>query len=207
MLDRASQPPAAGKPPILIDELSQYFRVYRAGRWENFCKTAGFGDNAVREINTLFWEHQHQDSRHYAATHALTFFNRLSEECLQPKQLESKIGNSTFAALIRMYEAYVESLRPPGQPASIDFALLQQAAFDVLNDYDGACNVFQHVIVDEYQDTNTIQEQLFFGWRKVAGICLLATTIRRSTASEVQRWRILCSFPSAAALSLVSNRL
>ena len=151
-----------GKPPILIDELSQYFRVYRAGRWENFCKTAGFGDNAVREINTLFWEHQHQDSRHYAATHALTFFNRLSEECLQPKQLESKIGNSTFAALIRMYEAYVESLRPPGQPASIDFALLQQAAFDVLNDYDGACNVFQHVIVDEYQDTNTIQEQLFF---------------------------------------------
>lgn len=151
-----------GKPPILIDELSQYFRVYRAGRWENFCKTAGFGDNPVREINTLFGEHQHQDSRHYAATHALAFFNRLSEECLQPKQLEPNINNPTLAALIRMYEAYIESLRPPGQPASIDFALLQQAALHVLNEHDGACHVFQHVIVDEYQDTNTIQERLFF---------------------------------------------
>jgi DNA helicase-2/ATP-dependent DNA helicase PcrA len=61
-----------------------------------------------------------------------------------------------------MYGAYLDSLRPAGLPPSTDFALLQQEALRVLNGHDGAAHVFQHVIVDEYQDTNTIQERLFF---------------------------------------------
>ncbi len=121
-----------------MDELGQYFHLYRPSRWEAFCLAAGFDGNAVRDINALFDEHQHPDSRHYAATHALSLFNRLSEECLRPDQLRPRIEDPTLAALVRMYAAYVDSLHPTGQPASTDFALLQQEALDVLSRHDGA---------------------------------------------------------------------
>lgn len=43
-----------------------------------------------------------------------------------------------------------------------DFALLQQRALAVLERFPGAREVFKHVIVDEYQDTNTVQERIYF---------------------------------------------
>ncbi|NLE75137.1 MAG: ATP-dependent helicase, partial [Chloroflexi bacterium] len=43
-----------------------------------------------------------------------------------------------------------------------DFSLIQQEAYDALRDLHNAGTVFRHVIIDEYQDTNTIQERLFF---------------------------------------------
>lgn len=150
------------RPPVLVDELGQYFHLYRPGRWEALAQAAGFSGDPVSDINSLFDEYQHPGSRHYAATHTLSLFNRLSEECLRPDQIASRIEDPTLAALVRMYAAYVASLRPPGQPASTDFALLQQEALHVLNGHAGASHIFQHIIVDEYQDTNTIQERIFF---------------------------------------------
>ena len=44
----------------------------------------------------------------------------------------------------------------------MDLSLLQQAAFDRIRAFSGADAIFEHVIVDEYQDTNPIQEKLFF---------------------------------------------
>ncbi len=151
-----------GRPPVLVDELGQYFHVYRPSRWEAFVQAAGFDGDAVRDINALFEEHQHPGSRHYAATHALALFNRLSEECLTPEQVGVATNDPTLVGLARMYGAYLASLQPAEQPPATDFALLQQAALRVLNGHDRAAHVFQHVIVDEYQDTNTIQERLFF---------------------------------------------
>ena len=43
-----------------------------------------------------------------------------------------------------------------------DFALSQQEAYRIVETCTGSDQVFRHVIVDEYQDTNTIQERLFF---------------------------------------------
>jgi ATP-dependent DNA helicase UvrD/PcrA len=43
-----------------------------------------------------------------------------------------------------------------------DLSLLQQAALDHLRASDPAQHVLRHVIVDEYQDTNHVQEALFF---------------------------------------------
>ena len=151
-----------GRPPVLVDELGQYFHLYRPSRWEAFVQAAGLDGDPVRDINALFEEHQHPGSRHYAVTHTLALFNRLSEECLTPDQIAPLVADPTLAGLVRMYAAYLDSLRPTGQPASTDFALLQQEALRVLDGHDGAEPVFQHVIVDEYQDTNSIQERLFF---------------------------------------------
>ncbi len=151
-----------GRPPVLVDELGQYFHLYRPSRWEAFVQAAGFDGDAVRDINALFDEHQHSGSRHYAVTQTLAFFNRLSEECLASDRVISSATDPTLTGLARMYAAYLDSLRPAGQPASTDFALLQQEALRVLDEQDGAAPVFRHVIVDEYQDTNTVQERLFF---------------------------------------------
>ncbi len=64
--------------------------------------------------------------------------------------------------VLRLYVAYRECLQVSGNLRLTDFALLQQEAFNVLEQFDGSGSVFKHVIVDEYQDTNTIQERIFF---------------------------------------------
>ncbi|HFD40874.1 MAG TPA: ATP-dependent helicase, partial [Anaerolineae bacterium] len=67
-----------------------------------------------------------------------------------------------LALLVRLYAAYRESLLTAGGVEQTDFALLQQEAYRILETCEGSDQAFQHVIVDEYQDTNTIQERLFF---------------------------------------------
>ncbi|MFZ1595650.1 MAG: ATP-dependent helicase [Anaerolineae bacterium] len=151
-----------GRPPVLVDDLGQYFRLYQLVHWEAFIQAAGFDGDAVQKINALFDERQHPGSRHYAVTHTLALFNRFSEECLTPAKITASVTDTTLSRLAQMYSAYLDSLRPPGKPASTDFALLQQEALRVLDRQDGATPAFQHVIVDEYQDTNTVQERLFF---------------------------------------------
>ena len=43
-----------GRPPVLVDELGQYFHLYRPSRWEAFCLAAGFDGDAIHDINALF---------------------------------------------------------------------------------------------------------------------------------------------------------
>ncbi|GIV69942.1 ATP-dependent helicase [Caldilinea sp.] len=148
------------RPPTLLDDLGQYLYLYRPSRWEKLACQAGFDGDAASQINALFGHNS--GSRHHAVTHALALFNRLSEECLTPEQVTAVADDPVLIALARMYAVYLSSLRRPGQAGMTDFALLQQEALNVLNGHDGAAHVFQHVIVDEYQDTNTIQERLFF---------------------------------------------
>lgn len=148
------------RSPVLLDDLGQYLYLYRRSRWDALTDEAGLDGDAAREINALFGGNS--SSRHVAVTNVLAFFNRLSEECLTPDQIVAMADHPTLAALARMYAAYLNALRPSGKLAMTDFALLQQEALEVLNGHDGAARVFQHVIVDEYQDTNTIQERLFF---------------------------------------------
>jgi DNA helicase-2/ATP-dependent DNA helicase PcrA len=148
------------RPPTLLDDLGQYLYLYRPSRWEKLACQAGFDGDAASQINALFGHNS--GSRHHAVTHALALFNRLSEECLTPEQVTAVADDPVLIALARMYAVYLSSLRRLGQAGMTDFALLQQEALNVLNGHDGAAHVFQHVIVDEYQDTNTIQERLFF---------------------------------------------
>ena len=108
----------------------------------------------------------------------MAFFNRLSEERIDPVQALARIAQSDgqlaayaqshgFSAtdlelLVRLYTHYKASLVDWTGIALTDFALLQQQADEVLDSFERSGHVFRHVIVDEYQDTNTIQERLFF---------------------------------------------
>lgn len=141
--------------PLLMDDLDQYF-FFRTRRMLNLLMEAA-GIQDPRQINEFF-EAQTQ-SRHVAATNCINLFNRFSEENLDPDKMLQKTADPQLHALIEMYACYKAQLSIQNR---VDFSILQQRAFESLDRVEGAGSIFKHVIIDEYQDTNTIQEQLYF---------------------------------------------
>jgi DNA helicase-2/ATP-dependent DNA helicase PcrA len=149
------------KVPALRDELRQYFLVYRRAKWDELTDGIDFGEETNLAINGYFGHGV--KSRHAAVTNTIALFNRFSEECLAPKEARRRAPDQVTRAMIEMYERYLAWLQPEEGPQQTDLSLLQQNALHVLEDHaPQSGQVFKHVIVDEYQDTNTVQERLFF---------------------------------------------
>jgi DNA helicase-2/ATP-dependent DNA helicase PcrA len=149
--------------PSLLDELGQYFYISRAGRWSSLVEGLDLGDE-LETINLAINEYfdYPTPSRHQAVVNTIALFNRLSEECIDPVQVIPVIGDGKFAALLKMYDRYLKSLAEEGAVPRNDFSLMQRDAYRALEACPGSERVFKHVIIDEYQDTNTIQEKLIF---------------------------------------------
>src|SRR5258706_685984 len=165
------------RSPQLLDELGQYFHLSRNRNWNFLAEHSGLlpeeGNLTINQV----WNIQ-SISKHLAVTNCQSIFNRFSEECIDPasglerlvrnkkelrKYLEKyEISREQIEQLLKLYSAYTASLQASPNARFTDFALLQQEAFKVLEQYRESGRVFKHVIVDEYQDTNTIQEQIFF---------------------------------------------
>jgi len=168
------------RAPVLLDDLGQYFHLYDAGHWEEITRFAGLEPaSAAATINKVF-EDKDSPSRHRAVENLRPLFNRLSEEMLEVGQARNRLPNLQWDGgftsddvdlLLRLYEGYLSTLRASRQT---DFALLQREGFEVLQRFAGAGRVFRHVIVDEYQDTNYVQEQIFFRLAEGTGnICVV----------------------------------
>lgn len=167
--------------PTLLDELGQYFHIYRNRAWRELMTEADLDpeEDALR-LYKVFQPNWRYDSvsRHRVAQSTIGFFNRLSEECIEPAEAmaslkrpkpeleryfaERDIDPTDLAALFKLYQSYRASLRKNPRAPLTDFSLLQQAAYRSLEESEESGNVFQYVIIDEYQDTNTIQERIFF---------------------------------------------
>jgi len=169
------------RPPQLLDELGQYFHLRKRRNWTELTANVGLDpDDDNVTIYRVFDPGFKYDStsKHKPVVECMAFFNRLSEECVDPHSALDKIRAAApellayFAQhdidpdglelLFRLCIQYRQSLSGRPYVSYTDFALLQQAAYDVLDGFSGSGHVFQHVIVDEYQDTNTIQERIFF---------------------------------------------
>ena len=166
---RFSEDGSRKRPPILMDELSQYFKLYGSAFWKYLCLEAGFPDTetAVTGVNEFFGnvsKNGPSQSRHRAVISVIALFNRLSEESLEPDQCildnVQTEHKETLEKLICMYRLYLEDLEKI--PQHVDFSLLQRRAYDRIQSRSGAGEIFKHVIIDEYQDTNSIQEKIFF---------------------------------------------
>lgn len=159
LLDRRLHPQRQrGQVPALHDELSQYLSLYRPARWTALTEPLGL-PNFNELINELFTGRKFS-SRHAAVTSCISLFNRLSEECQDPKTLvKTVIGNPILNAACLLYQNYRQRL---DADQATDLSLLQQHTLDLLHSHAGAGAIFRHVIIDEYQDTNTVQERLFF---------------------------------------------
>jgi DNA helicase-2/ATP-dependent DNA helicase PcrA len=192
LLDRRFSPDRRrGQIPAILDATDQYFLVYRRRNWQALLDAADTTNEGINQ----FFSGQTSKSRHRAVTSLIQLFNRLSEESIDPADAIKRTRDRTFQKMLRAYAKYRTLLAPTEGPKRVDLSLLQQAAFDRVRAFAGAEAVFEHVIVDEYQDTNPIQEKLFFALaRKHKNLCVVGTTTRRYIASEVPQSRISSIF-------------
>ncbi len=99
------------------------------------------------------------DDSRWPPKHARWYINNRKEEGLRPQHLQDH-GDTTERQLIRIYSTYQEACEQTGL---VDFAelllrsleLLQQQ-HEILVHYQAK---FRHILVDEFQDTNSIQYQ------------------------------------------------
>jgi DNA helicase II / ATP-dependent DNA helicase PcrA len=146
--------------PVLKDALGQYFYISRRVYWESITQAGNFLNDPNTTINQYFGNPS--SSKHVAVSNCISLFNRFSEECLEPSLIKGKVNDEVLNNLIDMYAFYKDSLNLQGKLPQTDFSLVQQEALNILNNSTNSEVIFKHIIIDEYQDTNTIQEKLIF---------------------------------------------
>lgn len=164
--------------PSLLDDLGQYFHVSKTKNWNRIISSIETDEDIDinAKINNIF--QTKRTSKHDAAISARAFFNRCSEEFIDPKnaidsiRFNDDIKNEIYTSGLEnpndvieaftLYNNYLGTLHETEKIKSTDFSLLQQDAYRILLQRPETQKIFKHIIIDEYQDTNTIQELLFF---------------------------------------------
>ncbi|MGI9227919.1 MAG: DNA helicase II [Gammaproteobacteria bacterium] len=97
------------------------------------------------------------DDSKWPPKHARWYINNCKEEGLRPKDLQDH-GDVTDRQLIRIYKAYQEACEQTGL---VDFAELLLRSLELLQKHSEILahyqTKFRHILVDEFQDTNSIQ--------------------------------------------------
>lgn len=129
-----------------LDELTQLLFIF-----EHFDEIIGPAEN---DLFLQRWR-----TRWSAIEGVRGFFDKITEELVDPERLSAS-PNLSLVAIGRAYSAYRAALLANNR---IDFAHLQRFVFDLLQQpptADAVTRDIRYVLVDEYQDTNYIQEQL-----------------------------------------------
>src|SRR3569623_542642 len=135
------------------------------------------------------------------------YINGRKEEGLRPQHIDAR-GDLFTAQMLRVYQAYEENCRRAGL---VDFAELLLRAHELLRDRADILahyrQRFQHILVDEFQDTNGLQyawlrllageranlfavgddDQSIYGWRG-ARIENIQRISKENPGTRVQRW-------------------
>jgi DNA helicase-2/ATP-dependent DNA helicase PcrA len=146
-LQRYRQRTPLGHNYETLDELTQLLFIF-----EHFDEIIGPPGGDGRYLGR--WS-----TRWTAIEGARRYFDKITEELVDPVQLVAS-GDSFLVAIANAYRAYRRSLFATNR---VDFAHLQRLAHDFLQDSAVSRTVardIRHVLVDEYQDTNFVQEQL-----------------------------------------------
>ena len=160
------------RPTALMDDLAQTLYLYRGDGSRALLE---FGRSALGivapdefyiRVQKCFELEPRFPSRYGATRSLVEFFNRVSEEAPlldDWKQKAERLGLSPWHEGIRLlldlYGVYVESLKASRRT---DLSLVQRAACEAIERCPIGGSIFSHVIIDEYQDTNTVQERLIF---------------------------------------------
>jgi len=130
-----------------LDELTQWLFLY-----DNFEEIFWEPDNEGRYLHK--WA-----TRWTAIQGASRYFNKITEELVDPDAL-IRSGKGFLSALGKAYLAYQDCLFRSNR---LDFAHQQRVFLDLLENPEVGPRILQRVkfvLVDEYQDTNYIQERL-----------------------------------------------
>ncbi|GFZ30324.1 DNA helicase [Clostridium zeae] len=172
ILDKRFKNDLKKKRPIIMQEIDQYFYVSSnkfLGRAE---RVLGLTDTYKEEIKEYLGARS--ISKNSIVNSLIALFNRFSEECIEvDRVINNPEGDETLSMLGKLYKFYLESLKnEPRQ--TIDLSLLQQFGYMVLCESYNSEKIFKHIIIDEYQDTNNIQEKIFFKLaNKFKNICVV----------------------------------
>jgi len=113
------------------------------------------------------------------------FINAQKDEGLRPKHLKDD-GDPTRRQMIRLYEAYEDACRRNGV---VDFAELLLRSYELWKEAPGLVEHYRarfgHVLVDEFQDTNTIQ----YNWMKALVGASSIPFVVGDDDQSIYRWR------------------
>ncbi len=104
---------------------------------------------------------------------ASVYFAKITEDLVDVTKMKER-GNDKVQSIQRKYERYVKALKDNN---AVDFAHLQSIVLELLKTPTVGPELetkFNYIMVDEYQDTNFIQEQLFLMLsKKTQNICVV----------------------------------
>jgi len=129
-----------------LDELTQLLFVF-----EHFDEIIGPPEN---DVYLGRWK-----TRWTAISGARGYFDKITEELVDPERLVDS-EDPFLAGIGRAYQRYERALAESNR---VDFAHLQRHVLDLLDDPETGAAVsrgIRYVLVDEYQDTNYVQERL-----------------------------------------------
>lgn len=103
------------------------------------------------------------DESQYNPREAQWFINSRKDDGLRPEQIDTS-GDPTLMQMVRIYSSYQEACETSGL---VDFAELLLRAFELFRDNPSVIQHYQqrfrHILVDEFQDTNSLQ----YAWLKL----------------------------------------
>ena len=133
-----------------MDQFDQQYFIYQ--RFSQYQEIDGI-EQIVKQSNVPNW---HQSKS------LLTWMNKASEEALDPEELLNA-PEPEVQALGRCYQLYQTHLK---EENCLDFSTIQVEALRLLEEHehilDDIRTKIQYFMMDEYQDTNTIQERILF---------------------------------------------
>ena len=132
----------------LLDEFEQSFIIYKnIGRFTH----GGYNTSDLTGNRFNYWDQ---------ATSIAKRVNVVSEEMLDIEQLK-KSKDEAVQALAHCYEIYSEILADEN---ALDFSTIQKEMLSMITTYPEVLATIQeklqYIMIDEYQDTNTIQERI-----------------------------------------------
>lgn len=149
----------------VMEQLAQFIMLNRTSFQKKMFEYSGIEDaEEAKKLIIKYFEDKEKEriSRFNITDNLIKLFNRLSEEDYDcDVQRLSDDDNET--KVLKMYRYYRNSLSSDANVLIVDLSLLQQAAYRLVKNNEKVFErFFRHVIVDEYQDTNPIQEKLLF---------------------------------------------
>lgn len=160
--------------PRVLDEVEQHFLVNNGLKQR--IEKLGLDTETKKMVNAAFNTPQKakSNSTHESSKLLISIFSRFGEEMIEPDQLLKFAKRRKDEALLRvalLYADYVKGLEDRG---ITDFSHMQMAALNALKACGDAKAHFEYVIVDEYQDTNAVQEAIYFELARIHGnLCVV----------------------------------
>jgi len=145
----------------VMEQLEQFLFLKDFSNWSNLSAASGKGADFAKFVN-MFTTGKNSSSKTTAALKLAELFNKISEENIDYRLALQSCESEDDKAILNAYAKYLESLNVSGPVPKADLSILQSKAYLHVSNSPDLLKAFDFVIVDEYQDTNSIQERLFF---------------------------------------------